>query len=642
MAGKDLKLNLDIATKTAQRDLKDTAKAAVETAEAVESIKTKGQQVADSLAGLADKFEAELGEAEGAADALGNALGSEFKAKLDASGGSVDSMVQSLRSAGLTYDEIKADADALAGSIKRIDDVGSKMDGVAGGARRLSGELDGVNTRGTQGRSVLANMVGNSAQDIGQLGRVAGTAGVALGQMAEYATEGNIPLKQMGALSVGIVAVGFAMNEMAKSAKVAAEIKAFDSERLDGYVKALRGGKSELNAIVETLRESEKIEFTFGGMKSWDIEDSMYRAGVSVEALGKMILGSEEQLNTWAEATRDAGVDAEDVGKILATVGQEKERFTKATEAAEKAETIYGETLKTSKGEMMAYTRVYGEFAEGVKNAEEAVDEQAEAEKRRTDAAALGRGEMMSAVRIYGEYETAMREAMTVEDDGTGSVKERTSAQEILNGVLDERIERERTLRGEALSALDAGYAFEQQQFDLTAALVKYNEAAEVSEQDTRNMAQQIRDAAVDFGTLEGATAESQAATDRTIGSLQGMADSLAPGSPLRLQLERYIADLQRIPSSGTTSLILSSSSGGASTPKGAPIPRAHGGPVSAGESYVVGDGGRPELFVPDQSGTILPRVPTGGNTYVTIITPRMDPNAVIRAQQKYRRRNGS
>ena len=38
---------------------------------------------------------------------------------------------------------------------------------------------------------------------------------------------------------------------------------------------------------------------------------------------------------------------------------------------------------------------------------------------------------------------------------------------------------------------------------------------------------------------------------------------------------------------------------------------RAHGGPVTAGMPYIVGDGGRPEWFVPDQNGTIIPRVPS-------------------------------
>lgn len=39
------------------------------------------------------------------------------------------------------------------------------------------------------------------------------------------------------------------------------------------------------------------------------------------------------------------------------------------------------------------------------------------------------------------------------------------------------------------------------------------------------------------------------------------------------------------------------------------PAPRASGGPVRAGMPYIVGEK-RPELFVPDQNGTIIPRVP--------------------------------
>lgn len=44
---------------------------------------------------------------------------------------------------------------------------------------------------------------------------------------------------------------------------------------------------------------------------------------------------------------------------------------------------------------------------------------------------------------------------------------------------------------------------------------------------------------------------------------------------------------------------------------------RAGGGPVRAGMPYIVGEQ-RPELFVPDRSGTILPDVPNMGNTIIT------------------------
>ena len=48
---------------------------------------------------------------------------------------------------------------------------------------------------------------------------------------------------------------------------------------------------------------------------------------------------------------------------------------------------------------------------------------------------------------------------------------------------------------------------------------------------------------------------------------------------------------------------------------------RALGGRVQAGSSYMVGEGGKPEMFVPDQSGTIIPNSQLGKatNVYVTI-----------------------
>ena len=48
---------------------------------------------------------------------------------------------------------------------------------------------------------------------------------------------------------------------------------------------------------------------------------------------------------------------------------------------------------------------------------------------------------------------------------------------------------------------------------------------------------------------------------------------------------------------------------------------RALGGRVQAGSTYMVGEGGRPEMFVPDQSGTIIPNSKLGGQTniYLTV-----------------------
>ena len=59
---------------------------------------------------------------------------------------------------------------------------------------------------------------------------------------------------------------------------------------------------------------------------------------------------------------------------------------------------------------------------------------------------------------------------------------------------------------------------------------------------------------------------------------------------------------------SGIGSLFGGSSSGGG-IPWSQDIFRESGGPVKRGQPYIVGEK-RPELFVPDQNGTIVPRVP--------------------------------
>lgn len=51
---------------------------------------------------------------------------------------------------------------------------------------------------------------------------------------------------------------------------------------------------------------------------------------------------------------------------------------------------------------------------------------------------------------------------------------------------------------------------------------------------------------------------------------------------------------------------------GGRGTSYFPPAPRALGGPVTAGTPYIVGEK-RPELFVPNVSGRIIPKVPSGG-----------------------------
>ena len=69
--------------------------------------------------------------------------------------------------------KLLADLDGTTGTVK-IDSVGAKQG------------IDDLGKSADSSKSVLANMVGNATQDLGALGGVAGSAGVAIGQMGEY------------------------------------------------------------------------------------------------------------------------------------------------------------------------------------------------------------------------------------------------------------------------------------------------------------------------------------------------------------------------------------------------------------------------------------------------------------------------
>ena len=66
---------------------------------------------------------------------------------------------------------------------------------------------------------------------------------------------------------------------------------------------------------------------------------------------------------------------------------------------------------------------------------------------------------------------------------------------------------------------------------------------------------------------------------------------------------------------------------------------RAGGGPVMAGNSYIVGERG-PELFTPSSSGNITANSAMGGNT-ITVNVNGGDPNSIVRALQQYVRQSG-
>lgn len=217
------------------------------------------------------------------------------------------------------------------------------------------------------------------------------------------------------------------------------------------------------------------------------------------------------------------------------------------------------------------------------------------------------------------------------------------------------------------------------------------------NEKATQALKQAIVDEA---GALVAKTKVDEESAGRTLSQAQAneifkarlleVASTLAPGSPLRAELQGYAGQLQSLPEAKQTLLTAVADTGPAeasframereftSRPITVPVSlavqraqedfrqmerdftnrsggggvqrRAAGGPVKAGEPYIVGEEGQ-ELFVPKQSGKILPndafkgsgsRV-AGGSTVINItMPPGSDGEDVVAAIRRWEKRNGT
>jgi len=279
-------------------------KAMGEVGDSLDDTTTSAQKVAKALSGLAGDLERELKGAATAADALATALGPEISSRAD-----LGSVVADLHKMGLTFDEITADADTLAGSLRQLDTVqinAQGLDNVAGSAKRAAGGVDEVAKSADSSKSVLANMVGNATQDLGALGGVAGSAGVAIGQMGEYMADaassgdkfGTI-LTNFGKVAAPIGAIALVTqlvtSEFEKVSKAAEEQKA----RVEELFGAYREGKTLLEAFQTQIAKTGTFDTQMG-----DILPQLNEMNISLEQFTELVKLPPDELQAWADKQR--------------------------------------------------------------------------------------------------------------------------------------------------------------------------------------------------------------------------------------------------------------------------------------------------------------------------------------------------
>jgi len=165
--------------------------------------------------------------------------------------------------------------------------------------------LDNVGKSADSSRSVLANMVGNATQDLGALGGVAGSAGVAIGQMGEYMVDAASSGDKLGtilrnfAVVAGPIALIAAAIQVASGlmAEQAAEAEAA-AARTKSFGEAMSGAADDTVGLTGALRDS------IAEMKDFRVD-----AGQFGDLIGQNLRDVARQLPLVGQLFSEAGAD---------------------------------------------------------------------------------------------------------------------------------------------------------------------------------------------------------------------------------------------------------------------------------------------------------------------------------------------
>lgn len=566
---------------------------------------SKVKQFTQVFGQLGDEVQSEILLTEGAVEKLKSALGDElsFTAR---------EAFETLQRGGLSAQDIlaadQAEVDELADKLRHLDSVAQQ----AGGGVRDSfdGATTGVRNLGTESdnsRSVMANMVGNATQDLGELGGVAGTAGVAIGQLGEYATEGNISLaglaKVAGPMAILAVGVGVVTSRIAAFN----EKKEEAARRTKDFIDALRSENPVLEANQTALEELTNV-------LDEEVESALREAGASYLPFVEAVSGGSEALDHFADYS-------------LTTAEQNMRALMEAVEEGSYANDEFAQGLArmVESGELTAAQA--GEIGRAVADIAPTY-ERAQTEAENLDHATDSMGDAIGEVAGTTEEATEGTEAYTA------ATEAHTAATEANTEKLLERRAAVGDLLGQELSMAEAMLATAAE-IDAYNAVMADGEATTsdrtqagidllqqfLSEADTAREAAEVQATAA--GRADSATREG---VDAQIDSLLRLAQNLEPGSYLRQQIDGHIWALASIPRTIDTTVRLNGTytQGTAGILVGEDArPRAGGGPVEAGRTYRGGERGLETFtdaaghtyFIPGDSGQVTPNHNLGTDT---------------------------
>jgi hypothetical protein len=268
-------------------------------------------------------------------------------------------------------------------------------------------------------------------------------------------------------------------------------------------------------------------------------------------------------------------------------------------------------------------------------------------------------GASLDAATRAGDMHVEMQEGLQQATEDSTEATEQTTKTAIdynkaldgLNDALEERLDATLALVGGDIAvrdsqrqAAEAVAALTALEKDGKAATDEYAAAQDAAAEELIAAAQAATDYDEDLANANGETltaAEKQAVfRDKLI----QVAQTLAPGSPLLVQLLEYIDLLDNIPETVETNVKVTRT-GDLLTPINGR--RASGGPVSTGGTYLVGEQG-PELLHMAGNGYVSPNGASAGAGYNITVNAGMGADgrrigdSIVDAIKDFERRNGS
>lgn len=455
---------------------------------------------AQAMRDAADKVEQRLKDTARASDALGKALGPELRDQLGQNG--IDQMVMDMTKAGLTFDQITKDADELADGIKRLEQAGRGIgEHLRPGFENLEGAANKANKEIDKSTSVVANFAGNAAQDLPGVSGAFGALNVAVGQFAEYATEGDISMKNFLKSAAGLgLATGafFVLNKvMGDFAKAKEEARRQTEAFADALKDEASGTKDAVNALIAKELADKKI------VKSGE------KAGLTISEMAAVIKGEatpafdelRKKVGEYNSNAQLAKIQAHDITEEQANLVHKLEDLAKS----------YG------KGNDVAVetARIQNELGIETEKTTTAIEDQTKASE---DAAKAMQDQLDAALSLI-DSNIGLLDA---QDDLTSAIEDYNTTVDDAATKVDEKAQAERDAERAALSLAAAA-------------------------------ARQAEDQAKANGETLTATQVAQVQIDK----LAEVANSLDGASPLRKNLIDYINELKSVPATVSTDLQL-------------------------------------------------------------------------------------